>query len=947
MDAYGQIKSRKNTKTSSSRNKKPSSKPKTTSSRSKPADPQRAEERRRKEEKGGQHRSSNATEKRSGGSKSSSRSKPESKSDKPPRSSRRHDSDKLESRSSKLKTSSSSGSGQAKSSLRSSSKDDVRRSKPKPERKPKSRTDQLRQESTSSRKSVASSRASSSRSARSSGHSRSLPKPPEGASRPTSSRASSQLTTKTPTQQDLSSKIDQMTTSRDDPEKPEAEDAAEDSYDDDFDDYDEDFESGSDASGTSDENDDDDSGLRDQEGQDSGEQHDSADTAPPDRDAAPELLNIEYAAPKPAPPVDPEMAEVLAAMQAENARAQARPSTRAAARPVTRAETRLTTASGPTRSSALATSIKATGPSKRVLDLQRRARSNAALGKAAKRYKALSKLVTLDTSSFTILDLAPCTEYELYIRSFGKSGHQQVAVQCSAESLEAECQTESITNATRWTQYPPQDLKGVGVDGGSQTNDEDDDASRLGLADLSGLDEFLTKASRVVLTLLREDAVHTASGAVGDGVALEPSALPVCRSFQRIASTAALFAGRYVTAMQGSASNPHTLLTMFSPPPSARSKDVLKTVGMLCVWDITRPSLPTHVLVCHGQPTCCTFANAAATAVLAGTEEGVIMAWDLLDPADSHKCRTSTPAKQLLRFPSFIADFTTANTSHDCRVVSIASLHATAEAVSDDGAFQAVSMDESGLAISWTGLYLPEADMAGSLTDIGMFPGSRLKLIDGGATRLAEPDRQNSNSIFTYMTLDPQSPNHIYAGTSMGTVVHRVRNGNLVGPKAYVARIHSLAPCPANCTAIAFHPDDHRHFLAGFDSGHIVLFKTNHPAPLRQWTVSAAVSDVLWSLTRPAVFAVLTADSVLHYWDLLSLESGPLETHALAERDGQNKKALTVRSIQLLPHSRSTSTRLAFSTHAGAVELHTFEDNWCRRQPNEMQDVLAFFNSQI
>eukprot|EP00730_Choanoeca_flexa_P002006 TRINITY_DN10876_c0_g1_i6.p1 TRINITY_DN10876_c0_g1~~TRINITY_DN10876_c0_g1_i6.p1 ORF type:complete len:218 (+),score=0.13 TRINITY_DN10876_c0_g1_i6:135-788(+) len=203
-----------------------------------------------------------------------------------------------------------------------------------------------------------------------------------------------------------------------------------------------------------------------------------------------------------------------------------------------------------------------------------------------------------------------------------------------------------------------------------------------------------------------------------------------------------------------------------------------------------------------------------------------------------------------------------------------------------------------------------------------MFPGSRLKLIDGGATRLAEPDRQNSNSIFTYMTLDPQSPNHIYAGTSMGTVVHRVRNGNLVGPKAYVARIHSLAPCPANCTAIAFHPDDHRHFLAGFDSGHIVLFKTNHPAPLRQWTVSAAVSDVLWSLTRPAVFAVLTADSVLHYWyecmqvrdvpcmcamhssvssrtdskrsarDLLSLESGPLETHALAERDGQNKKVM-------------------------------------------------------
>ena len=82
-------------------------------------------------------------------------------------------------------------------------------------------------------------------------------------------------------------------------------------------------------------------------------------------------------------------------------------------------------------------------------------------------------------------------------------------------------------------------------------------------------------------------------------------------------------------------------------------------------------------------------------------------------------------------------------------------------------------------------------------------------------------------------------------------------------------------------------------------------------APLRQWVLPSGVTSVLWSLTRPAVFAALTADSVLHYWyeqsadppsatnamsllvsgrDLLSLEGAPLEVCPLAERDGETKK---------------------------------------------------------
>lgn len=47
--------------------------------------------------------------------------------------------------------------------------------------------------------------------------------------------------------------------------------------------------------------------------------------------------------------------------------------------------------------------------------------------------QALRKMITLDVSSFSILDVAPCTEYERYIRTFGKQGHQQTGVQCGTD----------------------------------------------------------------------------------------------------------------------------------------------------------------------------------------------------------------------------------------------------------------------------------------------------------------------------------------------------------------------------------------------------------------------------------------------------------------------------------------------------------------------------------
>ncbi len=45
----------------------------------------------------------------------------------------------------------------------------------------------------------------------------------------------------------------------------------------------------------------------------------------------------------------------------------------------------------------------------------------------------LSKLISLDYTNFNMFELAPLTEYELYIRSFGNSDCRQIAVQCNED----------------------------------------------------------------------------------------------------------------------------------------------------------------------------------------------------------------------------------------------------------------------------------------------------------------------------------------------------------------------------------------------------------------------------------------------------------------------------------------------------------------------------------
>lgn len=78
----------------------------------------------------------------------------------------------------------------------------------------------------------------------------------------------------------------------------------------------------------------------------------------------------------------------------------------------------------------------------------------------------LLRLIDLDFSfTFSLLDLPPVNEYDMYIRNFGKKNTRQAYVQCNEDNVERDIQTEELETREVWTQHPGE---GAAVSGGKR-----------------------------------------------------------------------------------------------------------------------------------------------------------------------------------------------------------------------------------------------------------------------------------------------------------------------------------------------------------------------------------------------------------------------------------------------------------------------------------------------
>lgn len=243
--------------------------------------------------------------------------------------------------------------------------------------------------------------------------------------------------------------------------------------------------------------------------------------------------------------------------------------------------------------------------------------------------------------------------------------------------------------------------------------------------------------------------------------------------------------------------------------------------------------------------------------------------------------------------------------------------------------FHIASLDESGVLNVWVVVELPKADISGSMSDLGLIPGGRIKLVHSTVIQLGHSLSHKDSELWgSTQTLSvkflPSDPNHFVVGTDMGLISHSTRQDWRVSPKVFKPQQHGVRPIKVN--VIDFSPFEETVFLAGCSDGSIRLHQLTSERPIMQWdnsTSGRSVTSLQWSPTRPAVFLVQDDASRIYVWDLLENDLGPVAQQPISP------DKLVAMTIVGEPEKTSGSfVALVLARTSGTVDIQNLKRRW-------------------
>lgn len=262
--------------------------------------------------------------------------------------------------------------------------------------------------------------------------------------------------------------------------------------------------------------------------------------------------------------------------------------------------------------------------------------------------------------------------------------------------------------------------------------------------------------------------------------------------------------------------------------------------------------------------------------------------------------------------------------------------------------FLVASLDESGLLNVWVVVELQKADVAGSISDLGLIPGGRIKLAHSAAIQLSDSlSRKGYESWGSVQTLNvkflPSDPNHFVVGTDVGLVSHGSRRDIRVSPRLF--RPQQQGPRPVKVTVIDFSPFEEPVFLAGCSDGSIRLHRLTTERPLLQWdhsTCGRAVTGLQWSLTRPAVFLVQDDTSCVYVWDLLESDLGPV-----ARQPIRPDRLVAMTAVGEAEKTRGGFLALVLARASGSMEVQYLRREWAAPASDELQRLRLLLREAL
>ncbi|KND03310.1 uncharacterized protein SPPG_02357 [Spizellomyces punctatus DAOM BR117] len=658
-----------------------------------------------------------------------------------------------------------------------------------------------------------------------------------------------------------------------------------------------------------------------------------------------------------------EISEVQKALQAENQRASSRQEQRAKYEEEQFTKRERTGSALPQR--------KRVGLENALKQAQRAKTLSHAERRQAKRAKDLSNMVTLDVCFYDVFDLHPMNEYELYIRNFGSSNAVQAATQSNEDRTDQDMQTDVWPTDVKWVQCPPDQFTDSGS-GNPLTHSTGHLRSNSKILDVVAkvdsvrLSNFLQRSSQVMDILLEES---TAAMGISSGFA-EQSSLNISQGVTTLQQQKNL-SGRQIRDVCYSTTDYRLLLVAYSMASGEQEKDILGDKGILCLWQLSDPTVPYRVLVCEGDPTCCCFAPTKPYLVFAGTGDGSVLAWNLQESPSLHRKVIIDGQEILLRYPSYsTSGIYTLKGTHDEPIRNIMALHQYRPAREDNWhaalgvsselegqSFQVASLDESGWMHIWAVVELRSESITASELDFGMAIGGRLKLIRSTGFKISLPRSQTRSAVTDLRVLDckfrTNDIDRFIVGTDIGTIIHESRFRNRCNPRTYNLKETTIAQIDG-VSSLDFCPHDPRLFLAGYTSGMVGMFAANEATAIMRWTVSKGpVRLVRWSPHRPAVFYVLDETGTLHVWDLSESEAQATQV-VKATKTGDNGRIVTfalsptiVSAASTVSHAnlaaasgRNATIMLGYAD--GTMEVHLLDSTLAERAIDE-EHVLASY----
>ncbi|XP_030405976.1 WD repeat-containing protein 60 isoform X3 [Gopherus evgoodei] len=533
--------------------------------------------------------------------------------------------------------------------------------------------------------------------------------------------------------------------------------------------------------------------------------------------------------------------------------------------------------------------------------------------KQKKRSSELLRLIDLDFSvSFSLLDLPPVNEYDMYIRNFGKTNTKQAYVQSNEDNLERDVQTDEIETLEKWTQHPGDSVL---VSGGPRSsNDVSTDIVVTPKIDSQRLTNFLRSACQVIAVLLEEDRVATQPRW---NLRSRQTSLSISDSCFQLNTNLPFLHGRKVSCLHISQVQRQALLSVHGLPekPGAIQLD---RKYIVCVWNVWQPSSPQKVLVCEAEVSCCCFSPSKATLVFAGTMDGSLVVWDLREDSRMHHCVKLNETDWIFRSPTFSTDGVLSSLNHTYPVLAIEPVstsvykeqnyglsHLSSQEEMSGLSFQIASMDENGTLNLWVAVELQKVDLSGSQSDLGLIPGGKIKLVHSSTVQL-------NSSLFPKdilclrkpQTLNikflPSNPNHFIVGTDIGMV--------------------------------------------GCSDGSIRLHQMTSEHPLIQWNDSTNGQPIIalqWALTRPAVFFVLDTSSTVYIWDLLENDLCPVAKQII-----QSDKVMTM-VVLGEPEKTNGLLGIALAKQSGIIDIQYVKKRWALPQSEESEKLQLLLQQSL